>query len=61
MQTVENELRRLREAAGISQRQVAMFLGISNTSVAKWERAPVTEERLRQYQRALGFLGRRSA
>lgn len=61
MQTVDNELRAIREAAGVSQRAVAMFLGISNTSVAKWEKAAPTAERLRLYQRAITWLDRRPA
>ena len=55
MPTMQNDLAEIR--GGISQRKVAMFLGLSNTTIAKWEKAPTTDQRRRMlYQRAIAFL-----
>lgn len=36
--TIMDELKRLREAAGLSQVQLALRLGVSQSTVANWER-----------------------
>jgi transcriptional regulator with XRE-family HTH domain len=49
-----NPLRTIREEAGVSQRQMAIRLGLSNTAVAKWERAATaTPERIAAYRSAI--------
>jgi transcriptional regulator with XRE-family HTH domain len=49
-----NPLRTIREEAGVSQRQMALRLRLSNTALVKWERASAaTPERIAAYRAAI--------
>jgi transcriptional regulator with XRE-family HTH domain len=51
------ELRRTREAAGLSQVDVAALLGVSNVTVSAWERRGVPAARVADVRAALDALG----
>jgi DNA-binding XRE family transcriptional regulator len=53
-----DERRRVREAAGVSQRQLARALGVSWTAIQRWETGsrPRRPEHVIEYRRALDGL-----
>lgn len=52
-----NELWDLRESYKVSQRRLALYLGVSNTVVAKWERRQIVRlERLALYRQVLPLI-----
>jgi DNA-binding transcriptional regulator YiaG len=58
---VPEERRRIREAAGVSLRDVALALGVSHTAVAAWEAGAMPREHRSSYARLLGELERAAA
>jgi DNA-binding transcriptional regulator YiaG len=48
-----SERRRIRQAAGVSLRDVAVALGVSHTAVAKWEEGATPREQRDAYARLL--------
>jgi DNA-binding transcriptional regulator YiaG len=50
------ERRRIREAAGVSQRELARALGVSWTAVHRWEGGARPRTHLAEYSRALNEL-----
>jgi transcriptional regulator with XRE-family HTH domain len=57
----KSERRRIREAAGVSLRDIAVALGVSHTAVAKWEDGATPRERRDAYARLLEELKRVAA
>jgi transcriptional regulator with XRE-family HTH domain len=55
------ERRRIREAAGLSLRDVAVAVGVSHTAVASWEAGYTPRERRNEYARLLEELSRLAA
>lgn len=52
-----NELRALRESYNVSQRRLALYLGLSNEAVRQWElRQVVPLERLALYRQVLPLI-----
>jgi len=50
------ERRRIREAAGVSQRELALALGVSWTAVQRWENGARPRSRVEEYATALAQL-----
>ena len=50
------ERRRIREAAGVSQRELALALGVSWTAVQRWENGASPRSRVEEYATALAQL-----
>lgn len=57
----KSERRRIREAAGVSLRDIAVALGVSHTAVAKWEDGATPREHRDAYARLLEELKRVAA
>jgi transcriptional regulator with XRE-family HTH domain len=57
----KSERRRIREAANVSLRDVAVALGVSHTAVAKWEDGATPREHRDAYARLLEELKRAAA
>ena len=55
---VASERSRIRKAAKVSQREVALALGVSHTAVAKWEAGSMPRDSRAAYARLLDELAR---
>lgn len=57
----KEERRRIREAAGVSQRELARALGVSWTAIQRWEDGATPRAHVAEYADALERLARLSA
>ena len=58
---LKEERRQIREAAGVSQRELARALGVSWTAIQRWEDGARPRQHVAEYQRALEELSKLAA